>query len=349
MSKIVEMDIKNTNRIEFIDYLNVFCCISVIALHCNGCFWKFSYERYWITSVFIESIFYFAVPVFFMITGANLIDYRDKYDTKTFFRKRFLKIFVPFLFWSIVGIVITKQFRGKDIVDILNIIINAKAIGVYWFFIPLFATYLCIPVLGSIDVSKRKAIFTYMVCLAVLCVAILPLISRLYGFNYNTGLTPPVVSGYILYVLLGYMLVKYWKLDFKQRAFIYIVGVVGLLIRLLTVLFWSLEEGKIVNVMGGYTALPTVAYSTAVFVFFQYDLKKFVSNDLLKSVDFIKLSSYSFGVYLLHMGFVKYLPKLLLFSSYSIWWRTIGVLCVYVVCVISVLVLKKIPLLKKVI
>ena len=58
-----------SKRIEFIDYLNIFCCLSVIALHCNGCFWNFSYERYWITSVFIECIFYFAVPVFFMISG----------------------------------------------------------------------------------------------------------------------------------------------------------------------------------------------------------------------------------------------------------------------------------------
>ena len=221
----MDKNIEGNNRIGFIDYLNVFCCISVIALHCNGCFWKFSYERYWITSVFIQSIFYFAVPVFFMITGANLLDYRDKYDTKTFFKKRLLKIFVPFLFCSIVGIVITKQFRGKYFVDILNIIINAKAIGVYWFFIPLFATYLSILVLGSIDANKRKTIFTYMVCLAVLCVATLPLISRLSGFNYNNGLTPPVVSGYIIYVLLGYMLVKYWKLGFKQRALIYLVWV----------------------------------------------------------------------------------------------------------------------------
>ena len=255
MSKIVKMDMKNTNRIEFIDYLNVFCCISVIALHCNGCFWKFSYERYWITSVFIESIFYFAVPVFFMITGANLIDYREKYDTKTFFIKRLLKIFIPFLFWSIVGIIVTKQYRGKDVVDILNIIINAKAIGVYWFFIPLFAMYLSIPVLGSITESNRKSIFTYMLCLAVLCVATLPLISRLTGFNYNNGLTPPIVSGYILYVLLGYMLVKYWKLSFKQRISIYLLGFSGLLARLLTVLFWSLDEGKIVNVMGGYSSI----------------------------------------------------------------------------------------------
>jgi len=34
------------------------------------------------------------------------------------------------------------------------------------------------------------------------------------------------------------------------------VGAGGLLIRLTTVLFWSLEEGKIVNVMGGTLLSP---------------------------------------------------------------------------------------------
>lgn len=86
----------DSNRIEYIDYLNVFCCLSVIALHCNGCFWKFSYESYWISSVFIECIFYFAVPIFFMITGITLFDYKDKYDTKTYFIKRFNRTVIPF-------------------------------------------------------------------------------------------------------------------------------------------------------------------------------------------------------------------------------------------------------------
>jgi len=69
----------------------------------------------------------------------------------------------------------------------------------------------------------------------------------------------------------------------------------------------------------------------------------------LKKVDFVKLSSYSFGVYLLHMGFVKYLPKLLHFSSYSIWWRTVGVLVVYGLCVATNIVLKRLPYLNRIV
>ena len=74
----------------YITALNVFAALAVVFLHTNKCFWRFSAERYWATANIIESFFYFAVPVFFMISGATLIDYRERYDTKTFFKKRFL-------------------------------------------------------------------------------------------------------------------------------------------------------------------------------------------------------------------------------------------------------------------
>ena len=338
-----------TKRIEFIDYLNIFCCISVIALHCNGCFWQFSSERYWITSVFIECIFYFAVPVFFMISGVNLIDYREKYDTKTFLKKRLVKIFVPFLFWSIVWVLMTKQYRGKDVIDIFELIINTKVQGIYWFFIPLFATYLSIPIFGFIDKSNRRKVYSYVVGLSLIFVVTIPLVCKLLNFNYNYGLTPYVSSGYLIYVLLGYLLVNCYQFTLKQRRIIYLIGTIGLFSRLLTVMFWSLEARKIVNVLGGYTALPTVAYSIAVFVFFQYDLDKMVNIDYLRKFDLSKIAGYSFGVYLLHMFFIIGLPRVFHFSNYSILWRTIGVLVVYGLCVIIVAVLNRIPYLRKVI
>ena len=89
----------------YIQILSVFSCFSVVVLHVNGCFWTFSYERYWITANIMESIFYFAVPIFFMISGATLIDYRKRYSTKNFLKKRIMKTVVPFIIWSIIGVI----------------------------------------------------------------------------------------------------------------------------------------------------------------------------------------------------------------------------------------------------
>lgn len=46
----------------------------------------------------IESVMYFAVPCFFMISGANLMDYRKRYGTKTFLIKRTKKTIIPYIF-----------------------------------------------------------------------------------------------------------------------------------------------------------------------------------------------------------------------------------------------------------
>lgn len=92
-------------RIEYIDLANVIATFAVVFLHANSCFWDFSKERYWITADVIESVFIFAVPLFFMISSVTLIDYQKRYDTKTYFRKRFAKAVIPFLFWTLFALV----------------------------------------------------------------------------------------------------------------------------------------------------------------------------------------------------------------------------------------------------
>ena len=84
-------------RYFYMDILNIIAIISVIALHCNGIVHTFSTGRWWKTSLIAEVVFYFAVPIFIMLSGANLMDYRKKYDTKTFFKKRINRVVIPMI------------------------------------------------------------------------------------------------------------------------------------------------------------------------------------------------------------------------------------------------------------
>ena len=79
----------NINKEYYIDTLTILSCIAVVYLHANGIFWTHPSGRLWLTSNVIESFFYFAVPVFFMISGATLLEYRQRYSTLTFIKKRF--------------------------------------------------------------------------------------------------------------------------------------------------------------------------------------------------------------------------------------------------------------------
>ena len=63
-------------------FIQVICALAVVTLHTNGVFWSFSStERYWFTANIVESVFYFAIPLFFMITGITLLDYQKRYST----------------------------------------------------------------------------------------------------------------------------------------------------------------------------------------------------------------------------------------------------------------------------
>ena len=68
-------------------------------LHYNGIVHNYDiHTSAWKQALPFEVFFYWAVPVFFMLTGATLIRYREKYSTGEFFRKRVAKTFLPFVF-----------------------------------------------------------------------------------------------------------------------------------------------------------------------------------------------------------------------------------------------------------
>lgn len=152
-------------RKNYITLLSVISAIAVVCLHTNGCFWSFSKERYWFTANIIECVFFFAVPIFFMITGVTLIDYQEKYSTKEYFKKRINKTFIPFIIWSLFGLLFgifaekSISINDIDIKYIFNGIFSTSFTVIYWFFTSLFIIYLCIPLFSSVEKAKKKVHF----------------------------------------------------------------------------------------------------------------------------------------------------------------------------------------------
>lgn len=199
-----------------------------------------------------------------MIMGVTLLDYHKKYCTSTFFKKRLLKTFVPFSIWSCIAIIL-QVAMGKIAVEklsisgIINMILATTAMPVYWFFVPLFAVYLSIPVLGRIDEKYKKETYTYAVVVAFITVSVLPKVFELLGINYNSGLNIEAVGGYLIYVFLGYLLEYSYSLTKSQRMAIYVLGFGGWFVRFITVFLWSLQSGSIQNQLGG--TLVSLQYS----------------------------------------------------------------------------------------
>lgn len=333
----------------YISFLNCIACIGVVFLHANSIFWSHPTGFLWTSANFIETFFYWPVPIFFMISGATLMNYRERYSTISFLKRRISKTVIPFMFWSMVaGIFMaytSKTPMDWNILHIIDNIFNTRYFSIYWFFIPLFSIYLSLPLISRI--AEYPALFSYSIVLGIIFVFTIPLICNLLHINMNYGLIPPVINGYIVYVMLGYILNK-TKLSKKIRIAIYLAGFVGWFIHFTGTTLLSAGVQEINGTFKGYTNLPCFLHSAAVFVFFKYmDYEKVLGSfyNIFKKIIF-KCASCTFGVYLLHFFFIVWIPYKYQIDCRRISWRIGGAILIFISCLIITRFAKNIPIIK---
>lgn len=338
-------------RLGYIDLLGIISAFAVVVLHVNEVIHKFSYDSYWFSANIIECLMYFAVPVFLFISSGTLLDYRDRYSTKEFFKRRIHKTVIPFIFWSLCAmaaqIVLGGYSRTSNITPwyIIDGIINFKFLSIYSFFGYLFGIYFAIPVLSNL--KDKITIFKYMATVGLLINCIVPLVCDLAGVEYYFT-TFELCFGYTIYIPLGYLLVN---LEFiqKQRILIYVLGLMGLLLHTVGTYAFSLRDGKINEVFKGYTKLPGILYSIAVFVFIRYAYPHIVKRfkklpDVLR-----KISLYTFGIYLVHIYIIRAIKIVFEPDIYSLGYRIVVPFIVFPISILVVWVIRKIPKIGKII
>lgn len=128
---------------------------------------------------------------------------------------------------------------------------------------------------------------------------------------------------------------------------IYALGLASMVFRYVYTYISSNNLGYVDRTYFDYTAWPSVLLAVAVFVFFKYlDTSRFEPHT--KAIS--KLASCSFGVYLIHKPILDYLIiGALDIPMTSVLLRTVGVVILYSVCVAIVLVLKRLPLLRRIV
>ena len=343
-------------KTEYLTLLSVISAIAVVCLHTNGCFWGFSaIERYWFTANIIESLFYFAVPVFFMISGAALINYRDRYSTKQYAVKRIRKTVIPFVIWSLIALaynVLVSNISVDDLnmKEILNRIFASSLNGVYWFFLPLFCVYLCIPLLSAVSKEARKEVFSYLAvaCFGINC--LIPFIINVFGIELVWPFFISVGSDYLLYVIVGYLLNEY-DLTKRGKLAVYICSLLGLLMLTIGTYRMSVAAGYIVNTYREYNNVPCIMYSVGIFVFFKDHGRKLMLSFAGRLIRF--LGDYTFGVYLIHMYILEavqyFFEEVLSLPSTSVIYRLGGVPVIIIFAVIIISLLRKIPVVKNIV
>lgn len=327
-------------QIFYLSVLTVLSSLAVVILHCNGVFWHKPTGYVWTTACLIESLFYFAVPVFFMISGCTLIDYGKRYSTAQFFRKRASRTLVPFLIWSgIAAVFMWSLYPEKEwsVGYVISGILNHRFMDIYWFFLPLFAIYLSMPVLT--DIQNKVRTFTYMAMFGVVTISLFGFLRACGVTDIPYSLTAPVCGGFLVYPLLGYVL-HHTMLPRLGRWLIYAGGMGATAAHFGFTYGCTPEGGDIFGLFSDYLHISTVLQACAVFVFVKHNAHVINARDLLrKAVLYIQPAA--LGIYLSHQYLIFFMNEIGV-NEGSLLYRTVGAVCMYLVLALLIRQLQRV-------
>lgn len=305
----------------FVYCLNILSCFAVVLLHTTLPVYGPTPTHLWMRMAGLQALAIFAVPIFFMISGMNLLGYRDRYSTETFFRKRLWRVGRAILLGSVVCYLLyglfSSSFYGADsfigkygIVDFVKRFLTNQINDTYWFFYSIIYLYVLTPVL-SLVVKNRRCV-EYMLALTALVAVAFPLAERFHlaPAYVNTLFGWPLFSSIsLLYFLAGYYFHVYWKPVRYQAAFagtVFVLCVIGMTWMGLRSNDYG-HAGAYDSYYAGITSPLCVLQTLALFLLFQ-SLEPRLQNIPAKAMQWLKLvSGASLGVYLFHILVINWI------------------------------------------
>ena len=343
-------------RLTWISALNVCACVCVCILHCSNSFFDGPSGELWYPTAVVHATFYWPVPVFLMISGATLMGYRKRMDTREYFRRRWNRVGIPFLFWSVFAVVFWYLVRinnGSDwqVFDPVAILvyIGRGSVNIYyWFFPALFSAYLLIVLLSAIEEPLRTRLLGWAAVIGIIFETLNQSVLPLLGYGTSTWWMPPIAS-LMIYPVIGYLCAT---IDFtrKQRIGIYALGTAGWLVHLWSLVVLSTAKGHVQDYFSAYDNVCAITQAAAVFVAFRHIPWERICErfpNFASRIDW--LSGCSFGVYLIQYYVMIVIGDIM--PGVFVGWRLVvlGFIPTYLFSLGIVALIKRIPALKRIV
>jgi surface polysaccharide O-acyltransferase-like enzyme len=286
-----------------------------------------------------------SIPLFFMVSGALLLGKKEKYTI--FFKKRVLKVLIPWIFWTLIYMVYYLYFSNVNDITIKDYfsdnISNTTLLqwlhyfirmffSALWFLPVIFGLYLLTPILRIVIRHSKKFEKYYMLIIWFLFFSLFP---YTFGTSFFPTYEPNLfftVFQYSGYFLLGYILIKQ-KLSSKAIACL-------VLLFITSAFFMNKSQSGFLN---PFIIICSVSLFCLLYFLFTH-IEKYINNMTKKTISLI--SGASFGIYLIHeivLGFWR-ISIFNFLNSYRI--DFFFTLIIFTLSLIIILILKKIPLLK---
>lgn len=338
------MEEKKQTRNNGYDLIRIISIFLVTVIHANVEYLgKNQGSVGWYFVMLFTSVCLIAVPLFFMISGALLLNSDKIISFKDLFFKRILKQAVPFLIWSFIYIIV-RIITGKldfSLATFTNLL-SQPAYYQFWFMYTLLAIYLLLPILQAIVIKLEKKQIEYILILWLVFSVVFPVLQRYVPaltISEHTDLI--LCEGYIGYFFLGYYLKKYQEDISSIKSLIFLlIGVIGT--GVLSVIEWQCAKTN--NYQGYFyqaylTPFVALAAMGAFLLFSKIRIEK---NQKLS--DFLKTGGeLSLGIYYLHMLVLTGLEYIGLLGDSNIFLLGMKVILIYLISGLVAFIISKIP------
>lgn len=333
------------------DILNITACICVVLLHCNHQIniYKGSIDFPYIWGVFVNSVAFWPVPVFMMLSCCNLLN--STYDKRTFYKKRFYRTGIPFIAWSFIYIIINTLILGKEYTSksLINDFFTGNLNPNMWFMIPLFCFYIMLPFISILYKQLSNKQLLYFIVISFLLNSLYPYIVTL--FNLETLSQQHLFSIGENFITIG--IAGYWighnEISMNNRRKIYLIAFITIIAHFLIFLLKTQHDGIAFRQSQNYSYPISIIVPIAVFIYFKYtNWEKLLRLLHINKALVAKISSCSFGIYLVHNAIQKIslqfdIPHLPFVNHY------IGFIVTYITSLLVIYLMKKIPIIKKIV
>ena len=349
-------NITKNNRLVWVDITRIIAIIAVVAIHIEDSFiysWnKIPLTDWWASNIY-NGFIRFPVPIFIILSGYLLLDKQE--DDRIFFSKRFSKVVIPLVAWSMIYWVFTHDYNVLSLFTatfVQRLLADDIFFHLYYLYVIL-GLYLITPLLRRILVSASTYDIRYYF---VLWLFFAP-ITRLLGlFGYNIGIPLGAVTLNLGFFLIGYV-IKKTRITNKTIYFSGLLVIVSIIVTIIGTYFFTGQSGDIYSSFNSLFAITSVTYAPGLFILIQATFSRFSLGIGSKSGNLINaIGRATMGIYLLHpilLHFIVHGVSGIHLLSVNVLNPILSIPLVTFLLVVSsliiVLILQKIPLLRMIV
>lgn len=282
----------------------------------------------------------------FTIMKKGMLKSENSTGLKEFYFHRVSRIIIPILFWNcIYGYL---YFREKFInwVDFICGFILLEFNGLMWFLIPLCIIYIALPWFNILCTQSSRSLLKSFIIIGIFLTSFSIILSHLNKGGNSLFCLFPLGSNYLIMTAIGYYFGNY-EINKYHQNFIYLLGIISALFMLFMSIWLIPLNYKLSLIPRLYLNLPCIFTAIAIFLFFKYHITTFLKSKSKKFLLFLtKWSSLSFGIYLIQQLWFSLIGSILGSKPHN---SFLIFIIMYFCCVLSVLLIKKIPLIRKIV